>query len=245
MSELLFIGTSDAFGAGGRRQSAMLLRTEGGSAIVDCGMTTGTGLAELGVDRNEIDAILISHFHGDHYGGIPTLLLAMQYEDARKETLRIAGPAGIETRVRTLATAMGYAFEEQDWTFGIEFLELQAGRTEAIGHLEVRAFETRHQPHTCPHGLVIRDGALKVAYSGDTGWFDDLPRQVGESDLFVSECTYHTNVFDLHLNHGQLVEHRDDFACGRVILTHLGSEMAGRRGAVEFDTADDGLILQL
>ena len=91
----------------------------------------------------------------------------------------------------------------------------------------------------------ISDGALKVAYSGDTGWFDDLPRQVGESDLFVSECTYHTNVFDLHLNHAQLVEHRDDFACGRVILTHLGSEMAGRRGAAEFETADDGLILQL
>ena len=126
MSELVFIGTSDAFGAGGRRQSAMLLRSSAGAAMVDCGMTTGTGLAELGIERAEIDAILISHFHGDHYGGIPTILLAMLYEDARKETLHIAGPAGIEARVNTLATAMGYGFEDQDWTFGIEFHELTA-----------------------------------------------------------------------------------------------------------------------
>ena len=245
MSELVFIGTSDAFGAGGRRQSAMLLRTRGGAAIIDCGMTTGTGLAELGIDRREINAILISHFHGDHYGGIPTLLLAMLYEDARKETLHIAGPPGIEARVHTLATAMGYGFEDQDWSFGIEFHVLQAGSQEAVGPVEVRAFETRHQPHTCPHGLVIEDGPLQVAYSGDTGWFDDLPRQVGSSDLFVTECTYHTNVFDLHLNHGLLVEHRDEFECGRLILTHLGSEMTARRGAADFETADDGLIVQL
>jgi len=245
MSELVFIGTSDAFGAGGRRQSAILLRTSGGAALVDCGMTTGTGMCELGIERDEIDAILISHFHGDHYGGIPTILLAMQYEDARKSTLRIAGPPGVEARVRTLATAMGYGLEDQDWTFGIEFQEFRAGQTEAVGPVDVRAFEVLHQSHTCPHGLVITDGPLQVAYSGDTGWFDDLPREVGESDLFVTECTYHSNSFDLHLNHALLEEHRDDFACGRVILTHLGSEMSERRGAAGFETADDGLIVQL
>ena len=47
MNEVVFIGTSDAFGAGGRRQSAILLRTGAGCALVDCGMTTGTGLCEL------------------------------------------------------------------------------------------------------------------------------------------------------------------------------------------------------
>ena len=83
MSELVFIGTSDAFGAGGRRQSAMVLRSPAGGAIIDCGMTTGAGLEDLEIERDEIDAILISHFHGDHFAGLPLLLMACQYEDAR------------------------------------------------------------------------------------------------------------------------------------------------------------------
>ena len=60
MSEVIFVGTSDAFGAGGRRQSAALLRTGSGSVLMDCGVTTNTGLADLGIDRDEIDVVLVS-----------------------------------------------------------------------------------------------------------------------------------------------------------------------------------------
>src|SRR5262245_63859222 len=63
MSEVVFVGTSDAFGAGGRRQSALVLRAPNGGALLDCGTTTSTGLAALGIQRDEIDCILISHFH--------------------------------------------------------------------------------------------------------------------------------------------------------------------------------------
>ena len=78
MSELVLIGTSDAFGAGGRRQSAYLLRTPGGSVLLDCGGSTVSGLSALGIPRDEIDAILVTHFHADHFGGIPLQLLGAQ-----------------------------------------------------------------------------------------------------------------------------------------------------------------------
>ena len=103
MSGLTFIGTSDAFGAGGRRQSAILLRAPNGAVLLDCAATTNTGLLQLGVSPSEIDAILISHFHGDHFGGIPLFLLAAQHQDHRKAPLAIAGPPGVEARVRSLA----------------------------------------------------------------------------------------------------------------------------------------------
>ena len=44
--------------------------------LFDCGGTTNTGLSQLGISRNEIDVILISHFHADHFSGIPALLYA-------------------------------------------------------------------------------------------------------------------------------------------------------------------------
>lgn len=245
MSEAVFIGTSDAFGAGGRRQSAILYRAPTGALLIDCGSTTGVGLNEMGIARNEIDSIVVSHFHADHFGGIPLLLLAALYEDERKHPIRIAGPPGIERRVHALADAMGHGIRDREWTFPILFEELPAGRRVELGPVDVRSFETRHQPDSNPHGLVLQAGAQRIAYSGDTGWFEDLPRQVGTADLFICECTYHSFEFEYHLNHSQLVERRDRFECGRMVITHLGSEMSERRSEAEIEAADDGLLIKL
>jgi ribonuclease BN (tRNA processing enzyme) len=245
VTEITFVGTSDAFGAGGRRQSAILLRGVSGSALIDCGTTTGSGLHELGISIDEIDVILISHFHADHFGGIPLLLLAALYEEERKRELRIAGPPGIEARVRRLADAMGHSLDGRPWSFPLQFAELPAGVRCELGSLHIRSFATHHNPDASPHGLLIGTGDAQIAYSGDTGWFDGLPRQVAGSDLFICECTYHRNGFDYHLSHEQLVKHREQFDCGRLILTHLGQEMADRRGKSEFETADDGLTIRI
>jgi ribonuclease BN (tRNA processing enzyme) len=245
MSHVVFIGTSDAFGSGGRRQTAILLRGLSGGVLLDCGMTTGTGMCELGIERDEIDTILVSHFHADHFGGIPPLLLGALYEDDRKHPIRIAGPPGIQEWVYNLAAAMGYAIEDREWPFEINFEVLNAGVEKEIGPVRARSFETHHQPHTHPHGMIVETGKHRIAYSGDTGWFDELPGLVAGADLFISECTNHVQSFEYHLSHEILVERKSQFDCGRMILTHLGSEMSKRRGMCEFETADDGLITKL
>jgi len=245
MTDVVFVGTSDAFGAGGRRQSAILLRSSSGTTLIDCGATTGSGLGAMGIPRDEIDTILVSHFHGDHFGGIPLLLLAALYEDERKHPLRIAGPPGIERRVRELAVAMGHAVEGREWSFDIQFEELPAGREVELGPARVHSFETHHSPEAVPHGLIVETGSERIAYSGDTGWFDGLPEQVNGSQLFICECTYHSFDFEYHLNHELLVSRRDRFDVGRIVLTHLGAEMVKHRGQSEFETADDGLKVRL
>lgn len=245
MIEVQFIGTSDAFGAGGRRQSAFLARDPHGCVLVDCGVTTNTGLTAEGVSRDEIDVILISHFHGDHFGGIPLLLLAALYEDKRTSPLEIAGPPGIETRVNDLAHAMGHAIPGREWTFPLTFTELPAGKTQEVGPAFVTSFEVHHNPEACPHGLHIRFDSRTLAYTGDTGWFDELPGHVAGADLLVCECTYCTSEYELHLNLGELEEKAPLFDCGKTILTHFGSEMAKRRGDVPFDAADDGTTIKV
>lgn len=245
MSDVVFIGTSDAFGSGGRRQSAVLVRAPNGALLLDCGMTTGTGLCQLGIERNEIDTILVSHFHADHFGGIPPFLLAALYEDERKHPLRIAGPPGIKEWVYNLAAAMGYGIEDRDWPFEISFDVLPIHGELEIGPVRARAFETVHQPHTHPHGIIVETGAHRIAYSGDTGWFDELPGLVAGADLFISECTNYAPSFEYHLSHEELVDRKAEFDCGRMILTHLGADMTDRRGTSDFETADDGLIIKL
>ena len=86
-----------------------------------------------------------------------------------------------------------------------------------------------------------RAGAIYRA----TGWFDDLPRCVAGSSLFVCECTYADSIFEYHLSYAELTARKEEFDCGRIILTHLGAEMTDRRGRCDFETADDGLVIKL
>jgi len=244
MSEVVFVGTSDAFGAGGRRQSAVLSRGRSGSLLIDCGTTTNTGLSELGIDRDEIDAVVVSHFHADHFGGVPLFLLAARYIDERKKPLLVAGPPNVEKRVRALAAALGHPMEE-DPGFPLVFRELPPGHSHEVGPAKIESFETRHQVEAHPHGYRIDCGGHVIVYSGDTGWFPELPRRIEGADLFICECTQEHAELDFHLSLEELAAHRGEFDCGRHLLTHLGPEMSELRGKIEFETADDGMTIRL
>jgi ribonuclease BN (tRNA processing enzyme) len=242
MSELLMIGTSDHFSSGGRRQAAYLLRGPSGAVLVDCGQTTLAGLAAHAVPRDEIDAIVVSHFHADHFGGVPSFLLAtLDFEDRRRRPLVIAGPRGIEQRVRDAARAIGHPLDAHRFPFPLRFLELETGAPAAeVGPVRVTFFEAHHAPDSCPHGMLIDDGASRIAYSGDTGWFDALPRRVAGADLFLCDCTHVRPEYMYHLSLEELTQKRAQFDCGPLVLTHLGREMRARGGSEGFSIADDG-----
>lgn len=245
MSEVVFVGTSDAFGAGGRRQAAILVRGQRGAMLLDCGGTTLSGLADLDVSRDEVETILVSHFHGDHFGGIPMFLLAALYQDARTAPLHIAGPPDIELRVRALARAMGHGLEDNPYSFPIQFTEVPPGGAFDVGPARVEAFATQHQLEAHPQGYRVDTGNEKIAYSGDTGWFDELPKLAAGTDMFICECTLHGEQLDFHLDLETIETHKDEFDCGRLMLTHLGAEMTGLRGRISIETADDGLVVGL
>ncbi len=248
MGELVFVGTSDAFGAGGRRQSSILVDYDHGMLLLDCAPTTGTGLASLGVARNAIDAIAISHFHADHFSGIPQFLLASNFEDPRERPLEVIGPPGIEDRVFALASAMGHELR-RTLRYPLRFREWPQGEGVRapleVGPVEITTFGTRHQEDTRPHAISLRFGGTRLVYSGDTGWFDELPERVGDADLFVCECNFYDRSFDFHLDYLTLREHFDAFRCKRIVLTHFSEEMSGRRGQLEVETADDGMRVAL
>lgn len=244
-AEITFIGTSDAFGAGGRRQTAILLRSAEGGLLLDCGPTTCTGLAALGIPRDAVDAIAVSHFHGDHFAGIPLLLLAARYEDQRTRPITVAGPPGIERRLRELAVAMSHPFGGPEWSYPISFVELAPGSERRVGPAQLSAFPVHHNPEACPTGLAAALAGRRLVYSGDTGWFDGLGEHVRGADLFVCECTFHDRPYAFHLNWRQLAERRAELPARRLVVTHLGSEMSELRGKLDVETADDGLRLAL
>jgi ribonuclease BN (tRNA processing enzyme) len=243
--KVTFVGTSDAFGAGGRRQAAIFVETASGGLLLDCAPTTGSGMAQLGIPRDAVDAIALSHFHADHFAGVPQLLLAAIYEDRRTHPLVVAGPPGVEERVLRMADAVGYSMRGRELPFALHFVELAPGAPREIVGATLDCFATRHEPAACPHGLSVTAGGRRLVYSGDTGWFDALPGHARGADLFVCECTFHGFALPEHLSYADLAPRRAEFGCERMLLTHLGSEMTDRRGQLEIETADDGLSVEL
>ena len=245
MSRVTFVGSSDAFGAGGRRQAAIFVETASGGLLLDCAPTTITGLAALGIPRSAVDVIAISHFHADHFAGIPSFVLASIYEDHRHHALVVAGPPGVEGRVTAAADAIGHGITGREMPFALRFVELPAGRRVDLGPARIRSFPVNHQPESCPHGLDLEVGGRRLVYSGDTGWFDDLPRHTRGADLLICDCTFHTPVFAEHMAYSELIERAPSLGCERLVLTHLGASMSGRRGQLELETADDGLTIDV
>ena len=239
MTQLIFIGTSDAFAAGGRRQTAILLRSPSGTVLLDCAPTTATGLVSLDIAREEIDAIAISHFHADHFAGLPQFLLASRIVDRRRKALVIAGPPGIEERVRWASAAVGHPLD-LPLPFPLRYVEWHPGANADLGPVRIHTFATAHPPESRPHGLYVHTGRRKLVYSGDTGWFEALPEHVRGADLFICECTFYDTSLPHHLSYRVLRERAADFDCERLVLTHLGDEMSPRRGHLDLPTADDG-----
>ena len=243
MRRVRFIGSGDSFGDGGRFQACILLEHGGGRFLLDCGATSLVALKRAGIDPASIDAVLLTHFHGDHCGGVPYLILDGQFSK-RERPLVIAGPPGVRDRMRAVFEAALPTSSRTEQRFAVSYVEL-GERPTSIGALEIVALPVAHLPETAPHGLRVRAADRVVAYTGDTDWCDALPRLADGADLFIAEAYSFEKRIPQHLSHATLLAHRAKLHAKRIVLTHPGVETLARRDELAWELADDGLVLDL
>ncbi len=95
---LTIVGSGDAFGSGGRFNTCFRLQSSPASLLIDCGASSLVALRSRGIEPNQLDGIVISHLHGDHFGGLPFFLMDAQHMSRRTRPLAIAGPPGTRER---------------------------------------------------------------------------------------------------------------------------------------------------
>jgi ribonuclease BN (tRNA processing enzyme) len=243
--QLQFVGSGDAFGSGGRFNTCFHVVGERTNFLIDCGATALVAMRRLGIDRNAIDVILITHFHADHFGGIPFFILDAQFVTKRTRPLIIAGPPGLpDWYERAMETAFpGSAGVDQRCSISLQ--ELAVGGRTAVGPLGVWAFAMAHADSAGPClGLRIEAESKVVAFSGDTEWTEALIDVGRDADLFVSECYTYERPTKLHLALSQLEPRLPEIRAKRLVLTHMSEDMLARRSEVPFQTADDGMVIE-
>jgi ribonuclease BN (tRNA processing enzyme) len=241
-----FAGSGDAFGSGGRLQACIHLRPAGQheAVLLDCGATSLAALKRQGLDPGEIAVVVISHLHGDHFGGLPFLILDGQFH-RRTRPLQVAGPPGIAARLHQLMEVMFPGSADVSRRFAVTTAELHPGTTTALAHGEVTAWEARHPSGAPPLILRLDVGGRRIAYTGDTAWTDTITAAARRAHLLIAECYTLDREIRHHLSHSELTRHRAELGCDRVVLTHLSDDVLDRLGQAAFEVAHDGLSIHL
>src|SRR3972149_6062132 len=182
--QLQFLGSGDAFGSGGGFQTCLLLRGADGALLVDCGASSLIAMKRAGVDPSEIGWVLLTHLHGDHFGGLPFLVLDGQFS-RRTRPLIVAGPPGTRARVEAAMEILFPGATRVERRFAVEVVELAERVATTVGPATVTPSPAEHASGAPSYALRVEYGGKVVAYSGDTEWTDSLGEGGRGADLFV------------------------------------------------------------
>jgi ribonuclease BN (tRNA processing enzyme) len=240
-----FVGSGDSFGSGGRFQTCILVDGPSTRFAIDFGASSLIALAQQRIHPNSLDAILLTHLHGDHCGGVPFLLIDAMLAAKRERPLVVAGPLGTPAHLATLREALFPGSAVVTPKFPLEYREMTVGAPNRILDLVVTPQPARHTAQTNPTALRVEVGGRIVAYTGDTEWTDEVARIAAGADLLIAECYYYAKPIKWHLTYPAIAEHVRAAGAKRLILTHMSAEMLAHRDDILEECASDGMVIEL
>lgn len=213
--------------------------------LVDCGATSLVALKAQGLDPKAVDAVVVTHLHGDHFGGLPFLILDGQFS-GRSAPLHVAGPPGIRARLAETMEALFPGSSNTPRRFPVEITELRTdGEPAALGPAVVRGWEVEHASGAPPLALRVELGGAAFAYSGDTQWTPALAKAAHTADLFAVEAYTFDKPIRYHLDYETLRAHLGEISAQQIVLTHMSAAMLTRLADADLPAAHDGMIVDL
>ena len=216
--KLTIIGCAGTFPGPDAACSSYLVEQDGFRLLIDAG-NGSTGSLQKTIGLLDIDAVMISHLHGDHYLDLVTYTYARRYHpDGSPGSVPVYGPAGLEDHLHG-----AFGRPVHDLLHAVYDFHEVAGD----GHLDVGPFSmelarVNHPVET--YAMRLSVGGRSLTYSADTGLCDTLVDLARGTDLFLCEASYlegEDNPPDIHLTGREAADHAKRAGVDRLLLTHL------------------------
>jgi ribonuclease BN (tRNA processing enzyme) len=242
--KLHILGCGDAFGSGGRHQSAYLIEAADRLFLLDCGPSALLAMKRAAIDPRRLDVIFLSHLHGDHFGGVPFFLIEYLYRRTADSPVNHRRSAGNPSAPSS--AARNHVRRREGNSFP-EFPNLNSGN--AADHRRHRSpsFRVPHQVDDISLGLKILYQKKQILFSGDSAWTDEFIEHARGVDLFLCECSFYREQPGMHVNYQILHSNLERLECKKLLLTHLGEEMLTQSATLDprVTLAEDGMVIEI
>lgn len=221
------LGCSGTYSAPGCACSGYLVQSQGVSVLLDAGPGV-LGVLQRHIALEDLDAVVVSHSHPDHWVEVPVMRNALRY------VLHREGVA-LHSTAETMGLVSEICHESVEPTFGTSVIE--DGSEIAIGPLTIRCSRTDHPPETL--AFCVDDGEARLGYSADTGPGWSFAEFGAPVDLGICEATFRdgapnaieaaSSPVGIHMTALQAGAMAAETKVGSLVLTHLlpGADVAG------------------
>jgi ribonuclease BN (tRNA processing enzyme) len=216
MANLILLGTGAGDGGTHRNKTSILLEGHPGALLLDAGEPCSQSIQSLGLDREFIRAVFISHTHADHVAGLPALVQDKQM-GGRKIPLPLYLPAHLIEPFKQWLEIL--AMPKTKLGFPLEIEALEAGRAVTHSGVTILPFPTTHdcEGERSSFGFVVSRGATRIVFSSDLGAAEDLEPVLREPALYLICELSHITPEDLI----RVLKHATIEA---LLITHVGAQ---------------------
>ncbi len=212
--EILFLGVGEACDENFPNTSILIY--DKNCALLDCGFSVPHNFFKFIKDPDQLDLIWISHFHGDHYFGVPLMILRF-WETGRTKPLYIAGQKGIKEKVET-AMELAYPSFLKKLKYELIFIELSPLEPTSILGFRLRGTFSNHSQKN----MVLRiDGTKSVYYSGDGKPTYECIQLAKGTDLIIHECFMIDQEVEGHGNVKLSVDFASSSGVNKLAIVHM------------------------
>lgn len=215
--EIFFIGVGEACDSAHGNTSVLVTTDSGTRILLDCGFSVPHHYFHTFADAPEPDYIWISHFHGDHFFGLPLLFLRL-WQMGRTRPLPIVSQQGVAERVREVLD-LAYPGFEKKLSFKLSFHTVSPDDTVSIGGLNWSTAVTEHSQYNL--GLLLDDGKKQLYYSGDGRPTEPVQQLVQGCDLIIHEAFRLVDQFPYHGSITSCLQLADIAGVNKMALLHL------------------------
>ncbi|HVL97746.1 MAG TPA: MBL fold metallo-hydrolase [Egibacteraceae bacterium] len=235
---LTVLGSSGTHPGPARACASYLVEHEGYRLLLDCGNGSLANLQQR-FDVADIDALLVSHLHPDHFVDLYGLYYARRFHRDGPLPLPVYAPVGAAGFIGRLLGS------DEEFRGVCRFTESAAGETLDLGPLTVRLHAADHPVETL--APRVEAGGRVLAYSGDSGPTPALVDCARDADLFLCDATWldrdGPHPAGVHMTGKQAGAHAAAAGAASLVLTHVYPTIDRDEVAAEAAAVYDGTIL--